>query len=113
MMITIAMNISVVVMMTMTIPPVQAVLLCINIPIIIFTGYRYYKAAWMGARHGAYGMDALVVVGTTLSFFFSCFLLAVAFNSSSSGSDNNNNRNFFVTSGMLLMFVTIGKFIEG
>ena len=116
-MISIAMNVSLLVMITMTTPSMQVVLLCINIPIIIFTGYRYYKAAWMGARHGAYGMDALIVVGTTLSFFFSCFLLSTASNNSGSGSgsdgDDNHNRNFFVTSGMLVMFVTIGKFIEG
>ena len=86
----------------------QLCMLFLNLPIIIFVGYRYYKAAWLGAMHGAYGMDALVVVGTSISFIYSCFLLMVACH-----THIITKHVFFETAGMLLMFVTIGKYIEG
>ena len=116
MLLNIAMNVSHDVMMAMNMPCacngsvnlMQLCMLFLNLPIMIFVGYRYYKAAWMGAMHGAYGMDALVVVGTSISFFYSCFLLLVACETQTIAKHI-----FFETSGMLLMFVTIGKFIEG
>ena len=116
--ISITMNISTIVMIAMTTPTMQVLLLSLNIPIILFTGYRYYKAAWVSAKYYSYGMDALIAVGTTLSLCLSCFMLVQAFNTnadSNSSSDGNhkNNHNFYVTSGMLLMFVTVGKYIEG
>jgi len=116
MILNIAMNFSHYIMMIMNTPCVcngsvnlmQVCMLLLNLPIMIFVGYRYYKAAWIGAMHGTYGMDALVVVGTSISFSYSCFLLMMACDTQVIA-----RHVFFETSGMLLMFVTIGKFIEG
>ena len=116
MLMNISMNFSHDLMMAMNMPcacygsvnVMQLSMLFLNLPIMIFVGYRYYKAAWIGAMHGAYGMDALVVVGTSISFSYSCFLLMVACDTQTIAKHV-----FFETSGMLLMFVTIGKFIEG
>ena len=65
MLLNIAMNVSHDVMMAMNMPCacngsvnlMQLCMLFLNLPIMIFVGYRYYKAAWMGAMHGAYGID--------------------------------------------------------
>ena len=60
-----------------------------------------------GALHGSFGMDCLVVVGTTVTFVYSCVQLSLA---CSTGEPTNHV--FFEASGMLLMFVTFGKYLE-
>ena len=52
-------------------------------------------------------MDCLVVVGTTVTFVYSCVQLSLA---CSTGEPTNHV--FFEASGMLLMFVTFGKYLE-
>jgi P-type Cu+ transporter len=87
----------------------QLVMAVLNTPLQLIVGYRFYRGAFLSAMHGSFGMDCLVVTGTTitfvysaLQFFFACY----------SGSTSTSVHMFFETSGMLLMFVTIGKYIE-
>ena len=60
-----------------------------------------------GALHGSFGMDCLVVVGTTVTFIYSCVQLSLACN-----TGEPTKHVFFEASGMLLMFVTFGKYLE-
>ena len=60
-----------------------------------------------GALHGSFGMDCLVVVGTTVTFVYSCVQLSLACN-----TGEPTKHVFFEASGMLLMFVTFGKYLE-
>ena len=85
----------------------QVTMLVLNTPIQFGVGYRFYRGAVLGAMHGSYGMDCLVVVGTSLTFFYS---LGCVFISCHTGISNSHM--FFEVSGMLLMFVTIGKYVE-
>jgi P-type Cu+ transporter len=85
----------------------QTLMAFLNTPLQIIVGYRFYRGAFLSAMHGSFGMDCLVVTGTTitfvyssLQFFFACY------------SGVSTQHMFFETSGMLLMFVTIGKYIE-
>ena len=97
-------------------------------------GYRYYRAAWNAGRD--FGMDFLIVLGTTSSYVYSVIVwvwllyvssqAAVGTDSSNTAilsddmDDNNNNDNdeftslepTFGTGAMLLTFVTFGKFLE-
>ena len=57
--------------------------------------------------HGSFGMDALVVTGTTISFVYSSIQLTA---SCLTGVPTMHV--FFETSGMLLLFVTMGKYFE-
>jgi cation transport ATPase len=59
-------------------------------------------AAYLSALHGSFGMDALVVTGTTIAFTYSSIQLAA---SCISGVPTMHV--FFETSGMLLLFVTM------
>jgi len=73
-------------------------------------GYRFYKAALKGLRHGGtMGMDFLIVMGTTASYVYSVtvFVLATLL-----GNDSITMKPSFATGPMLLSFVTIGKFLE-
>jgi len=57
--------------------------------------------------HGNFGMDCLVVTGTSISFAYSSVQLAFA-----CANHVPTTHVFFEASGMLLMFVTLGKFME-
>ncbi len=85
----------------------QMLMICLNAPLLLLVGYRYYKAAILGALHCTFGMDCLVVTGTSITFLYSCFQIALACH-----EGVPTKHVFFETTGMLLMFVTIGKFIE-
>jgi len=72
-----------------------------------FVGRRFYRAAWNGARNGNWGMDALVVLATSLVFGYSvaslldcCFFMG------------GHQHLLFDTSAMLLTFVSLGKYLE-
>ena len=60
-----------------------------------------------GALHGSFGMDCLVVTGTTVTFVYSCVQLTLACR-----TGEPTKHVFFEVSGMLLMFVTFGKYLE-
>ena len=85
----------------------QVVMFLLNLPILLYVGFRYYKGAVLGAMHGNFGMDCLVTTGTSITFVYSCVQLGIA-----CGTHQATDHVFFETTGMLLMFVTVGKFIE-
>ena len=89
------------------VPLGQVLMFLLNLPILVIVGFRFYRAALLGARHGNFGMDFLVMTGTSVAFGYSSVQLAMA---CSSGIPTPHM--FFETVGMLLMFVTMGKFIE-
>ena len=85
----------------------QVLMVCLNIPMLSVVGYSYYRSAILSASHGSFGMDFLVMTGSSITFIYSFCELMFACQS------GNPTRNvFFEGSGMLLMFVTIGKYIE-
>ena len=73
----------------------------------VLVGYKFYRSALLGALHSNFGMDCLVVTGTTITFVYSCVQLYY-----SCKSHVIARHIFFEASAMLLMFVTLGKFIE-
>ena len=85
----------------------QLLMFLLNLPILIFVGYKFYKSAIMGAMNGLFGMDFLVMTGSSITFIYSLIELFFACRSGIA-----TQHIFFETTGMLLMFVTIGKFIE-
>jgi len=85
----------------------QTLNVMLNVPMQVIVGYRFYRGAFLGIRHGNYGMDLLVVMGTTITFMYSCYQLWFA---CATGISTKNV--FFEASGMLFMFVTIGKYME-
>jgi Cu+-exporting ATPase len=86
-------------------------------PVQFLVGGRYYKAAWKAAMGGAFGMDFLVVMGTTASYVYSLILLYTQYNMSSSSGSSSDSDNMdpdptFATAALLFTFVTLGKFLE-
>ena len=85
----------------------QSLMVALNLPLQFGVGYRFYRGAIFGAMHGNFGMDCLVVTGTSISFAYSSVQLAYA-----CANHVPTTHVFFEASGMLLMFVTLGKFME-
>eukprot|EP01031_Cornospumella_fuschlensis_P029002 gene29002-35007_t len=85
----------------------QIMMLVLNTPLLCIVGYKFYTAACISAYHGSLGMDFLVMVGTSITFVYSLFQLYYACK-----THVYTPHVFFETSGMLLLFVTIGKYIE-
>lgn len=85
----------------------QTLMAILNTPLQFIVGYRFYRGAFLSALHGSFGMDCLVVTGTTITYVYSSIQLFFA-----CYSGYTSIHMFFETSGMLLLFVTIGKYIE-
>jgi cation transport ATPase len=80
-------------------------------------GYRYYRAAYKGWTLGrVIGMDFLVVLGTTASYVYSVTVLLIRVTvsqpSAGHGKQQLDLRSTFSTGPLLLLFVTMGKFLE-
>ena len=89
----------------------QVLMLLLNTPLQVLVGQRFYRGAFLAAYHSnSYGMDCLVVTGTTIIYLYSAIsLLYVCFESD---KQTVAAQVFFEAAGMLLTFVTIGKYIE-
>ena len=85
----------------------QAIMMTLNIPMQFFVGYKYYYSAYHGALQGNFGMDCLVVTGTSITFFYSLLQIGFAY-----VTGIRARHVFFEATGMLLMFVTLGKYLE-
>lgn len=77
-------------------------------PVQFIVGRRFYRAAWMGVKHGSLGMDALVVMGTSSAYVFSVCVLLVK----CSFNPLFPSKCTFETAAMLLTLVSLGKLME-
>jgi Cu+-exporting ATPase len=85
----------------------QVFMLLLNLPIQFIGGYRYYQGAYLGALNGSYGMDFLITTGTSIIFLYSLFEVYL-----SCSHLEPVAHTYFEAAGMLLMFVTTGKYFE-
>jgi Cu+-exporting ATPase len=85
----------------------QTLMITLNSPIQFFVGYKFYRSAAISAIHGTFGMDFLIALGTTVTFLYSfvSVIFAIIYGIRA-------QHLFFEASGMLLLFVTFGKFLE-
>ncbi|MGI6714472.1 MAG: heavy metal translocating P-type ATPase [Bacilli bacterium] len=65
-------------------------------------GFRFYKNSFYQIKNKNLGMDVLIVLGTSVAFFYSVYLTIFT----------DNTHLFFETSGMLIWMVTIGEYLE-
>lgn len=82
--------------------------LFLTIPVQFGIGRRFYAVAYNSLKHGSATMDVLVCLGTTCAFAFSLLSMVVAI----VVVDHPPAATFFDTSGMLITFVTLGRYLE-
>ena len=86
----------------------QFIMFILNTPMQFGVGAHFYRNAFKGAVNGIFGMDFLVATGTSITYIYS--IIQVFFVCL---EQMPTKHMFFEVSGMLIMFVTIGKYLEG
>jgi Cu+-exporting ATPase len=78
-------------------------------PAQFWIGAKFYRNAYKSLRHGTATMDVLVMLGTSAAYFYSFFLMIYALINSDPAF---RPFVFFDTSTMLIMFVSMGRYLE-
>lgn len=78
-------------------------------PAQFWVGAKFYRNAYKSLKHGSATMDVLVMLGTSAAYFYSLF--AMIFGTMNSAPDFRPFV-FFDTSTMLIMFVSLGRYLE-
>ncbi|KAH9933503.1 copper transporting p-type ATPase-like protein [Fomitopsis serialis] len=83
--------------------------LLLTMPAQFWIGARFYRNAWKALKHGGATMDVLVMLGTSAAFFYSLGAIIAAV---MKADPLYHPFVFFDTSTMLIMFVSLGRYLE-
>lgn len=82
--------------------------LVLTTPVQFWIGDKFYRQAFKSLKHRTATMDVLVMLGTSAAYFYSLFTMIYQFFSPS----GYHPMLFFDTSSMLIMFVSMGRYLE-
>ena len=90
------------------IPPLQFggwewLALALGTPVVLWSGWRFHRAAALNARHGLATMDTLISLGTLAAWGWSSVVLV-------SGSGANT---YFEVGAVITTLILLGRFLEG
>lgn len=86
------------------------IVLALTTPAQFWIGAKFYRNAWKSLKHGSATMDVLVMLGTSSAYFYSLFAMIFALTMNS--DPDYRPFVFFDTSTMLIMFVSLGRYLE-
>ncbi|KAJ7577069.1 Cu-transporting P-type ATPase [Mycena floridula] len=87
----------------------DVLILLLTTPTQFWVGAKFYRNAIKSLKHRSATMDVLVMLGTSSAYFYSVFaMLFGMFNS----TPDFRPMLFFDTSTMLIMFVSLGRYLE-
>ncbi|MGE5248555.1 MAG: heavy metal translocating P-type ATPase, partial [Verrucomicrobiota bacterium] len=69
-------------------------------PVVLYAGAPFFRGAARAARHGAFGMDALIAVGASSAYGYSVVSLL------------RGGEVYFDTAAMILTLILLGRYIE-
>jgi Cu+-exporting ATPase len=77
-------------------------LFALSTPILFLLGFPFFSNAWQGFRRGAFNMDSLIALGAFSAYFYSTYTTFVT----------QQGDVYFDTGNMILVLVTLGRFLE-
>lgn len=73
----------------------------LSTPVLIYSGWVFFKGAYFGLKNRMLNMDFLVASGATLTYIYSLFILFGA-----------KGESYFDSVAMIITFVLVGKYLE-
>merc|ERR1719498_2009607 len=90
-------------------PAMALVSAALATPVQFGLGRQFYRRAWKALKHGSANMDLLVALGTSAAYAYSAYVVIVGV---VAPSLTRSGAQFFETSGVLISFVLLGKWLE-
>jgi Cu+-exporting ATPase len=96
-------------------PSVNRVQLALATPVLLFSGWQFYRGAWKGVRHLTADMNTLIAVGTGAAYVFS-LAATIAPQAVSTDphvvADHAPAPVYFETAVVIIVLVLLGKLLE-